>query len=200
MKYQFVLSALFIIVSSCSRKSENLRSSFVIDESQSSIEWKGSAPDHFHTGAFSVSGQMHGDTNGNISDGKFNIPISSIKNYDLPDTIKPQLLDHLKGQDFFNIALYPNATFEIEQILPYSRPSKDTTHTIRGAFTMLGKTNIISFPAKIIFENGSIRTKATFNIDRLKWSMTSFSDPKGKLYILPEVEMKLDIKATRNEL
>jgi len=200
MIYQFVLTALFIIVSACCRKSENLRSSFVIDESQSSIEWKGSAPDHFHTGAFSVSGQMHGDTNGNISDGKFNIPISSIKNYDLPDTIKPQLLDHLKGQDFFNIALYPNATFEIEQILPYSRPSKDTTHTIRGAFTMLGKTNIISFPAKIIFENGSIRTKATFNIDRLKWSMTSFSDPKGKLYILPEVEMKLDIKATRNEL
>jgi polyisoprenoid-binding protein YceI len=198
MKYQLVLYTLIIIASSCSRKNENLRNTFIIDESQSAIEWKGSAPDHFHEGSFSVSGKMHGDTNGNIKDGKFDIPIASIKNFDLPDTIRPQLLDHLKSPDFFNMALYPYASFEIEQVIPYGKSSPDTTHTIRGAFTMLGRTNTISFPAKITFENGSIITKSAFSIDRLKWGMTSFSDPEGKLYILPEVEIKLHIKATGN--
>ncbi|MBX2922968.1 MAG: YceI family protein [Chitinophagaceae bacterium] len=197
MKYQFALYALLIIASACSRKNENLLSTYIVDESHSVIGWKGAAPDHFHEGSFSLWGKIHGDSNGNIKDGKFSIPIASIKNFDLPDTIKPQLLDHLKGQDFFNIALYPDAGFEIERVTPYDKFSPDTTHIIQGVFTMLGKTNTISFPAKITFENGSIRTQAGFSIDRLKWGMASFSDPNGELYIFPEVEIKLDIKATK---
>ena len=52
-------------------------------------------------------------------------------------------------------------------------------------------------PARITVENGVITTKASFNIDRLKWGMNSYNDPEAELHILPEVEIKLDIKAAK---
>lgn len=197
MKYQFALYAVIIMGSCCTKKNENPPAVYVVDEAGSAIEWKGAAPDHYHVGAFSVSGNMHADANGNITTGKFNIPVASIKNFDLPDTIRPQLLDHLKSPDFFNMALYPNAGFEIEAVGIYHSPSPDTTHIIRGAFTMLGTTRTISFPAKIMFKDDSITAKAGFSIDRLKWGMTGFNDPQKELYIYPEVEIKLDIRAAK---
>jgi len=197
MRYQVVLYVILIAIVACSKKDDDLVRTYTVDGPQSKIEWKGAAPDHFHVGSFSVSGQIHGDSNGNIQDGRFTIPIASIQNYDLPDEVKPQLLDHLKSPDFFNVALHPDATFEIERVTPYDKPSTDITHTIKGTFTMLGKANTISIPARITVENGVISTKASFNIDRLKWGMNSYNDPEAELYILPEVEIKLDIKATK---
>lgn len=197
MKYLLPIGALIAILSACSGKNENLHVTYTIVESQSAIEWKGAAPDHFHKGAFSVYGKFDADNNGDIKNGKFFIPVASITNFDLPDSVKPQLLDHLKGPDFFNLLLYPEASFEIEQITAFDNHSGANTHSIRGALTMLGKTNSIQFPAKITVENGSINTQAVFSIDRLKWGMTSYSDPKGGLYILPEVDIALNIKATR---
>lgn len=195
MRYQFLLYPFLVAISACSNR--NILNTYSIDEPQSKIEWKGFAPDFFHEGSFSVSGELHGDTDGNIHDGKFTIPIVSIENFDLPEEVKPQLLGHLKSPDFFNIALYPNATFEIEEVISYNKNTQDTTHIIKGAFTMLGKTNTISFPAKITFENGGIAAKASFSIDRLKWGMTSYNDPSKAMYILPDVEIKLDIQAKR---
>ena len=195
MRHQVALYLFLIAIIACSKKDNDLLRTYTVDGPQSKIEWKGSAPDHFHVGSFAVSGQIHGDSNGNIQSGKFTIPIASIQNFDLPEEVKPQLLDHLKSPDFFNMALYPDATFEIERITPYDKPSREITHTIQGAFSMLGKTNTITFPAKITMENGIITTKASFNIDRLKWGMTSYNEPEAELYILPEVEIKLDIKA-----
>ena len=195
MRYQFLLYTFLVVVSACSN--HNILNTYNIDEPQSKIEWKGFAPDLFHEGSFSVSGELYGDTEGNIQNGKFTIPIASIENFDLPNEVKPQLLSHLKSPDFFNIAMYPNATFEIEEVIPYNKNTQDTTHTIKGAFTMLGKTNTISFPAKITFKNGRIAAKASFSIDRLKWGMTSYNDPSKEMYILPDVEIKLDIKAKR---
>ena len=198
MRYHVTLLYLILItIVACSKKDDDLVRTYTVDGPQSKIEWKGSAPDHFHTGSFSVSGEIHGDSDGNIRDGRFTIPIASIQNYDLPAEVKPQLLDHLKSPDFFNVALHPDATFEIERVTPYDKPSTDITHTINGTFTMLGKANTISIPARITVENGVIATKASFNIDRLKWGMTSYNDPEAELYILPEVEIRLDIKAAK---
>lgn len=197
MKYLFVSLALLFSASACSKKDNESAQTYTVDGPGSKVEWKGSAPDHFHIGSFAVSGELRRGTGGEILEGKFRIPIASIENYDLPDDVKPQLLDHLKSPDFFNMALYPDATFEIARVTPYGKPSADTTHTIQGAFTMLGKTNTISFPARITVENGNLTTKASFVIDRLKWGMTSYNDPAQGLYILPEIEIKLDILAKK---
>lgn len=170
----------------------------MVSGSQSSIEWKGSAPDHFHIGSFAVSGELIGDTNGNIQNGSFDIPIASIKNFDLVDSaLNKQLIDHLKSPDFFNVVLYPTANFKIEKVSPAHESSSQSNHIISGVFTMLGKSNTIDIPAKVSVNNDVITTKASFSINRLKWGMNSFNDPEAELYILPDIEIKLDITAKR---
>lgn len=194
----FLVSLLSVVlISSCS-KDKSKPHTYVVDESQSVIEWKGSAPDHFHVGSFAVSGELVGDANGDIQNGSFDIPIASIKNFDLLDSaLNKQLTDHLKSPDFFNIVLYPTASFKIEEVTRTDKSSSQQTHTIRGTFTMLGKSNTIDIPAKVSAKNDIITTSASFSINRFNWGMNSFNDPEEELYILPDVEIKLDITAKR---
>ena len=100
---------------SCVKESKN-ETKYLVNEASSKIEWKGSAPDHFHLGKFNVKGSVITKPNGVIKAGDFIIPIASIDNYDLPDPVKHELLSHLKSADFFNMALHPNAAFNITKV------------------------------------------------------------------------------------
>ena len=188
------------LAAACSKDDKNVNS-FSVNEKASVVKWKGAAPDHFHTGTFDVSGTVKTDGKGNINGGNFIIPITSITNDDLPDTTKPQLLNHLKSEDFFNVALYPNAGFKILEITDYKGEEgnaiEGANKLITGDFTMLGETNRIRFPAKVLVENNRVITQAEFKINRLDWGMDSYSDPEGDLYILPDVDITLDITAIR---
>lgn len=167
---------------------------FKINEGSSTIEWRGNAPDHFHTGAFKVNGSFQTNEEGKITGGDFTIPIASITNFDVtnPD-VQKQLLDHLKSPDFFNMAVHPNATFHVTKAEPYAEESSTANTMITGDFKMIGQTHSIQIPTIIKTENGKMSAKGSFKLDRLKWGMNSFNDPKSKLYILPEVEITLKL-------
>jgi polyisoprenoid-binding protein YceI len=57
------------------------------------------------------------------------------------------LTRHLKGEDFFDVARYPKATFVSTAIRPAQTPG--ATHTITGDLTLHGVTRTISVPATI---------------------------------------------------
>ena len=185
---------------SCVKESNN-ETRYLVNEASSKVEWKGSAPDHFHLGKFNVKGSVTTKPNGVIKAGEFVIPIASIDNYDLPDPVKHDLLSHLKSPDFFNMALHPNAAFKILQVTPYSGGDSlavaGANYRVSGNFSMLGETRQFSFPAKVSIMGDSLKTVADFTIDRTNWGMKSYSDPKGELYILPWVELHLDIRTAR---
>ena len=171
---------------------------YVLNEETSVAEWTGFMPGTFNEGSFAVRSQNLKAEGAKIKSGSFIIPIASIKNFNLPDVVKPQLLDHLKGVDFFNMALYPDAAFTITKVAPYT--GKDTSavaganYMVTGDFTMIGKTNQISFPAKIDLSNKKIKTEATFKIDRTKWGMNYATDPKAEgHYIFSEVAIHLKL-------
>ncbi|MGN6490689.1 MAG: YceI family protein [Agriterribacter sp.] len=200
---QLVLMAFAALVLASCDKTNKSNHTYNVQTSSSKVEWKGSAPTHFHTGSFSVSGTVITNPADKIKSGDFVIPISSIENYDLQNPEKQQLLEHLKSPDFFNAVLHPNAVFTITKVSGYdggdSTAIEGANYTIAGNFSMLGKVQSISFPASITVANGAVTTKAIFNIDRTKWGMNSYTDPEAGLYILPEVAIKLDIRATVEE-
>lgn len=171
---------------------------FTLNEAVSVAEWKGSMQGTFNNGSFAVKSEGLEVENGKVKKGTFIIPIASIKNFNLPDEVKPQLLNHLKSPDFFNMALYPEARFAITAIAPYTGQDAGAVaganYLVTGDFTMLGKTNPVSFPAKITLTNGNLTTEALFKIDRLKWGMTYASDPAvPEHYIYPEVDIHLKL-------
>lgn len=202
MKIKHVLfTALVCSLFSCARNGAGISTAFEVDAVSSSIEWKGSAPDHFHTGAFDVTGSLTANRHGQIKSGTFRIPIASIRNFDLEDPLKEQLLTHLKSADFFNLLVYPEARFQITATQPYQQ--KDATAIdganvlITGDFTLIGQTHRLSFPAKVTMNGEQIDTEARFNLNRLGWGMNSFSDPEQSLYILPDVAITLHIRTVK---
>ncbi len=201
MKKLLTIIAIAMALTSC-KKNEVQESSYEVNATTSKIEWKGSATDHSHIGAFSLKGTVtaKGQT---IKSGSFSIPIASIMDYDLPDPAKTQLLNDLKSGNFFNVAMYPESGFNLTAIKPYS--GNDTSavsganYLLTGDFTMIGQTHQVSFPAKIAFENDSLKTEAKFNLDRTKWGMNIYNDPSKPLYIYPNINISLHVRAAKEK-
>ncbi|MFD2514983.1 YceI family protein [Pontibacter locisalis] len=193
----FALAAV-LFFTSCEDETQIVRSNYALDEENSVAVWKGYSPVLFHDGSFSVTSQDIKVENGIVTGGTFTIPIASIKNFDLPADIKPVLLNHLKSPDFFNMALYPNATFNITEVKPLASPTagavEGANFAVKGDFTMLGQTQSLSFPAKIVLAGGKADIEAAFKLDRTKWGMNYAADPAlGDHHVLPEVDIRLDL-------
>lgn len=189
---------LIVLVSciACTQKESSAPLRYKVDESASVIEWKGSAPTHFHTGSFKVSGTLIADKKGKISGGDFSIPIASIINFDLQGEEQVELLKHLKSSDFFDLALYPEAVFRITKVEDFKDESAANI-MITGEFTMKGQTHSIRFPAKLKNEQHAISAEGSFTLDRTKWGMNKFNDPQGGLYILPDADIKIKISCSK---
>lgn len=198
MKKLLPLALLVALVSSC-EKNKTEKYNYSVNETVSTAEWKASAPDHFHVGSFKVTGSFTAGKNGVIKGGEFTIPIQSIENFDLPDSVKPMLINHLLSEDFFNVLMHPTAQFKMRSIVSYAQPDTgavpNPNYLMTGDFTMIGKTQGITFPCRITAVGDSIVSEAAFKLDRTKWGMNSYSNPDAELYILPDVNIHLKIRA-----
>ncbi|MFD2247519.1 YceI family protein [Pontibacter ruber] len=189
----FLFSALYF--TSCEDE-ELSKSTFALEESSSVVKWKGYSPVLYHDGSFQVQSQDIQVVDGKVTSGTFTIPIASIENFDLPDEVKPVLLNHLKSPDFFNLALHPTASFNITKVQPLASTAEGGNYTVTGDFSMLGQTHPVSFPAKINLQGGKLELEASFKLDRTKWGMTYAADPAlGDHHVLPEVDIQFDLTA-----
>ncbi|MCF0051871.1 YceI family protein [Dyadobacter sp. LJ53] len=196
------ISAVTMLWAGCKTDEITQKQVYVLNEETSVAEWKGAMPDNANTGSFAVKSKDLEVENGKVTGGSFIIPIASIKNFNLPDAVKPQLLEHLKSADFFNMAVHPEAAFKITKVQPYT--GRDTAaiaganFLVTGDFTMIGKTNSVTFPAKIDVNEKNLKTEAKFSIDRTKWGMTYATDPKAEgHYIYNDVAIHLKLDGTR---
>lgn len=186
------------MLTACSHKESSMTTHFKADEKRSVAEWKGSAPTHFHRGAFKVSGSLQTNGKGKIAGGDFTIPIASISNFDLTNEAeREQLLNHLKSPDFFNVALHSEAKFHITKVEAYKDAASSANAMITGDFTMIGQTHSIQIPAVIKTVKDSISAEGSFKLNRLQWGMNSFNDPEEALYILPDVDITLKVYCKR---
>lgn len=200
MKSFLSAAVLIVMVLAGCDKTKKEDRTYEVNSTTSVAEWKGSAPDHFHIGSFGVQGAVTTKADGTIKEGKFIIPISSIQDFDLPDPVRQQLLDHLKSPDFFNMVLYPNAAFEITKTKAYSGQTgiASANTLVTGNFTLIGQTHPITFPAKITYTGDSLKVTATLQIDRTKWGMTKYSDPASPEYIIPDADISLNVQAGKH--
>jgi polyisoprenoid-binding protein YceI len=79
-------------------------------------------------------------------------------------TDTPDLTKHLKTADFFDVAKYPQATFESTEIK--AGGEKGATHTVTGNLQLHGVTKSVTFPATIVVSPGSITVDSSFAINR----------------------------------
>lgn len=206
MKKQFFL---FLIVAAamwnCTDHEVEVTKKYELDASKSVAQWKGYLKTgYFNEGTIAVKSESLVVSEGKVSGGSFTIPVSSIINLNLPvDSLKEMLVHHLQSPDFFNMALHPNVKYDITTVAPYSGSNVgDVTGAnflVSGSLTILGKSNAVSFPAKIDISDDSIYVEGKVKFDRTKFGINFASDPAlpAENYIEPLIDVHLKLSGSK---
>lgn len=215
MRKVFMLTLMASLVVACNPKNaneaktgeakkveESKGSEYLVQTDASTLNWRGTKPSGEHIGTVSITkGDVKVD-DGSISGGSFTIDLNSIVNTDLEGEWNEKLVGHLKSEDFFNTAAFPEAVFEISSVAVFSEDTAEgdltSTHSVTGNLTMRGVTKSITFPASVeMTENGVNVRSNEFSIDRTLWdvnfkSKTIFAEFKDD-FIGDMINLKFDV-------
>jgi polyisoprenoid-binding protein YceI len=173
--------------------------SYKLDAEKSVLSWKG----EFVTGFAEVgtlklqSGEVNLLADGGVS-GEFVIDMNTIESIPRKD----MLVNHLKNEDFFEVATYPTAIFVLKTMEPTSEEGARTGRFVLGGdLTIKGKTLPISFIATFAEDVNSLSAVATFAINRADWEVkynsSKFFSGLGDKVIRDAVEITLDLKGVK---
>ncbi|AZA86382.1 YceI family protein [Chryseobacterium shandongense] len=162
----------------------------------SDVQWWGykiaKSESSSHYGTVKVkSGEMVMKGN-QLVGGTFVLDMTSINATDLSGEYQQKLNGHLKNGDFFEVEKYPTAIFKITGI----KKNNDKVYNslVTGNLTVKGKTNTISFPAKITYANGTVSLASKkFSIDRQKFDVAYKSTMQD---VLVKDDMDLQVRVT----
>ncbi len=192
-------------VGTAQKVEETAGASYAADLAQSSVTFTGTKPVGQHQGTFNITeGALKVDGQ-NITGGRFVMDVSSLKIVDKDTAGSSTLRGHLSGNDFFDVAKYPTAVFEITKVVAGATPAageevklQGATHTVTGNLTMKDTTRSITFPARVQMMDGQVIADADFNIDRTQWHMVYGNDEGlGDKFIRPEVNLVLHLVAKK---
>jgi polyisoprenoid-binding protein YceI len=109
-------------------------------------------------------------------------------------TDAPQLTEHLKTPDFFDVAKYPEASFVSTEIK--AGGDKGASHTVTGNMNLHGFTKSITFPATIVVTPGAITVDSTFSINRKNFGI-NYAGPADNL-IRDDVVLTLHVRGVKS--
>ncbi|QJD77300.1 YceI family protein [Spirosoma rhododendri] len=161
---------------------------YVADSQQSKLSWTG----HSEIGSYAPSGTVQlrqgliQVRNGQISQARIDIDMRTIQHEN------GQMQTHLRGEDFFDTAKFPTATFTVQQI---------SGGQASGLLTIKGVTKPISFPVMVTLSGDMIHLKGQASIDRtlfgVNYNSTSFFAGLGDHAIRNTFELTFDLLARR---
>lgn len=164
--------------------------SYKINTAASTLEWEGGKiTGSTHTGLIQLSDGYLQLANDAFALGQFTIDMTSMTNTDLGGEYGDKLMGHLKSDDFFSVATYPDATLEILS----STRFVDGRATVQANATIKGHTERISFD---VVKNGDA-FDAEIVLDRSKFDVRygsdSFFDNLGDNVILDNFTMRVHL-------
>ena len=203
MKNSTLIAFIFIItlfISSCGNTEpkqqeapfevqvvDSVIKSININTSTSIVEWKGVMVGIYsHNGFVSIKeGNLvwQGNT---ITGGFITIDMETLTQSDsLYKTEENKLVTHLESPDFFDIANFPIATFEITS-------SEQSTNIVYGNLTIRGITES-EVVEDVIFDVEKKSATGTLKFDRQKYGV-AYKGSKKDMLVGDEVEMTISLK------
>lgn len=185
---------------------EFVSGSFQLDVEKSVIKWTGSNLTNSHTGILHFRGGAFRLRQGHLEDAQFQIDMKSLACDDIKDAESNQMLvRHLSSDDFFDVAKYPTAKFQLtaaEQLPPGTAGSPN--YEIIGRLTLKGVTDQVTFSAVIgQTEPETIAAQGYLELDRTRWDVQygsgKFFALLGKHLVNDLVQLHLLIVAKREK-
>lgn len=179
---------------------------YTVNIEDSRIEWKGFKPTGSHNGTITLNkGFLKTDEN-QLQSGTFLIDMNTITVTDLESgNGKESLEGHLKGiaegkeDHFFDVAKWPNATFEITGVDTLTEGKTK----LSGNLEIKGQKHNISFPVTVTNQDNILKMESeAFTIDRTKWGINyaskSVFDDLGNKFINDDMELKIVVIAKKS--
>ena len=150
--------------------SEATGKTYAIDAASSSVGWYGEKLAYGHNGTVGITEGSLSVENGNITGGSFTLDMSTIKDLDVEEAEdRGNLEGHLMGEDFFDVAKYPTAKFEVTGST--ASTEEGATHMVQGNLTIKDVTKNIEIPVNVEMTEGGIRATSTFSINRADFNV-----------------------------
>ena len=158
-----------------------------INTSTSSVEWKGVMVGIYsHNGFVSIKEGNLVYQGNSITGGNITIDMETMTQSDsLYKTEDNKLVAHLESPDFFDVANFTTATFEITS-------SDLGTNKVYGNLTVKGITNS-EVVENVIFDVETKSATGTLKFDRQKYEVT-YKGSKKDMLVGDEVEMTISLK------
>jgi polyisoprenoid-binding protein YceI len=150
---------------------------YTVDPAGTTLEWearKTLIADYTDRGTIGVESGTVTVEDGEVVGGTVVFDMTSITATETSNTKVgvDKLTGHLASDDFFAVETYPTATLQIESV----EESAAGETVVEGTLTMKGKTNPVSFPARVYSMNGDLVVDAEVTIDRTLWDIRFGSD------------------------
>lgn len=177
------------------------QATYTLDTAQSLVQWEGykgmSLGKSNHNGTISLSSGSIAAVGGVPSSGTFTVNMTSIKNTDIPATEEEnaKLVGHLSGADFFDVAKYPDAKFEISGV-----QKVNDSLQVSGNLTLKGQAKNITFMAKATTASNVFTAETPmFYINRKDWGINYKSEESlGDKLIRPEIGLRVKLVGNKN--
>ncbi|RZJ79797.1 MAG: YceI family protein [Flavobacterium sp.] len=140
---------------------------YTVDVTKSTVNWEGKKFSGAHTGSIALTSGNLQFNGKKLVQGGFIADMTSIKTMD-GEKPSPNLDKHLKNDDFFGVEKFPAANFVIKKV-----EGAGTDVKITGDLTIKGKTNSITFPAKLTWNADKTVTAVAekVTVDRTKYGI-----------------------------
>lgn len=177
---------------------------YVLDVQWSAVGWTGRNGNTTHTGSIRfVSGRIDATDVGFT--GRLIVDMTSIENHNLAgDPLQAVLIDHLKSDDFFLVAQFPEATLTIREARLREKPYCTAVNCdIEGDLSLRGVSRKLSFPATVIATADGIGLEAHFDLDRTEWGIiygsARFFEHLGIHQVFEAISISLRLVLVRSE-
>ncbi|PRP91655.1 hypothetical protein ENSA5_53640 [Enhygromyxa salina] len=156
-----------------------------LDAASSKIGFIGAKITGDHKGSFEAFEGSATVDEGKIASVEINVDVDSMKT-----DAEPDLTNHLKSADFFDVAEFPTAKFTSLSITEKAGEG-GATHEIAGNLELKGQAKKVTFPATLEVSDAGAHGKAEFSIDRKLWGIDHPGKPDD--LIKDEVALLLDL-------
>lgn len=154
---------------------------------KTTINWSGSKKNGFHPGVLSIKSGGLNIESGKITAGEFVIDMNSLK---ATDGAGEKLTGHLKGDDFFSVAKFGEATYSFDKV----NYTSDNTAEINGSLSIKGLSVPVKLTANVrgLDDKSGIFAEAFFSLDK-----EAIGIAYGKGYLSNDIQVSVHLYANK---
>jgi len=181
--------AVLVLVFAATATAQN----YTVDQSKSVLKWTGKKVAGEHYGKIQLKEGTFEVKNDKVAGGKFVIDMNSITNEDLEGEWNAKLIGHLKSDDFFGTATYPEAVL----VLKESTKLVNGKAKVKGNLTIKGITNPVEFDAVQTVNEFSAVITVDRSLYNVRYGSGKFFDNLGDKTIYDDFTLEVKLVAKK---